>query len=306
MSIHLKRLSIICVLAIFLIGANSNSNELKSSKNENHISFETLQTMIQDLNERLSRLEEKSQQEEKQHHDPNSDNALKMNSMAKVNKRLSKIEKAVSSLEIKEIQKTLTSFEGTLDVFKNRFSNISKSLEDSEINAAVIERMYRETQDYTEPPESTVSKAREGQSQIVNEDSVDIVKTENAENLKKPKAFKELIESGGLKQSAESKALTKSKVSQNIDNSFSTKNITFDKYESSSIVKGEIKNNSGSDITSASFVMKLFDKNERMIAEFDFHIKKIASNTIKSFEETVREVLPSQISRYEIKCRNSF
>ena len=84
------------------------------------------------------------------------------------------------------------------------------------------------------------------------------------------------------------------------------KNVTFEAMGSSSIVKGEIKNNSVSDVTSASFIMKLFSKNGRMIAEFDFHIRKIASNTIKPFEETVRGVLPSQISRYEIKYRSSF
>jgi len=72
------------------------------------------------------------------------------------------------------------------------------------------------------------------------------------------------------------------------------------------LFKGKIKNNSDNDITTASFIMKLFGENGRMIAEFDFQIRKIASNAIKSFEETVRGVLPFQISRYEIKHRSSF
>lgn len=297
MSIHLKRLSIICVLAIFLIGANSNSNEVKSSKNENQISFETLQTMIQYLDERLSRLEEKPQQGEKQQQDPSSDNALKKNTISKVNKRLTKIEKTILTLDIKERQKTLKSFDETLDVFKKRLSELSKRLEDSEVNSAVVEKMYRKTQDYVGPLKDTVSKTKEEQFQVIRKDSGNTVQEKSTE---------EREESGGLRTSIVPKALTKSKTFQDIGNGLSAKNVTFDKYVSSSVIKGEIKNNSDNDITTASFTMKLFGENGKIIAEFDFHIRKIASNAIKPFEETARGVLPSQISRYEIKCRSTF
>ena len=81
--------------------------------------------------------------------------------------------------------------------------------------------------------------------------------------------------------------------------------ITLEKSGSSSIIKGELKNDSRNDISTASFIMKLFGNNGRVIAEFDFHITNIKSNTIKPFKEMVSGVLPSQILRHEIKYKKS-
>ena len=81
--------------------------------------------------------------------------------------------------------------------------------------------------------------------------------------------------------------------------------ITFEKFGSSSIIKGELKNDSRNDISTASFIMKLFGDKGRVITEFDFHISNIKSNTIKPFKEGVSGVLPSQILRYEIKYKKS-
>ncbi|MHC4138399.1 MAG: hypothetical protein ACYSR1_00840 [Planctomycetota bacterium] len=81
--------------------------------------------------------------------------------------------------------------------------------------------------------------------------------------------------------------------------------ITFEKFGSSSIIKGELKNDSRNDISTVSFIMKLFGEKERVIAEFDFHINNIKSNTIKPFKEMVSGMLPSQILRYEIKYKKT-
>ena len=81
--------------------------------------------------------------------------------------------------------------------------------------------------------------------------------------------------------------------------------ITLEKSGSSSIIKGELKNDSRNDISTASFIMKLFGDKGRVITEFDFHISNIKSNTIKPFKEGVSGVLPSQILRYEIKYKKS-
>ena len=85
-------------------------------------------------------------------------------------------------------------------------------------------------------------------------------------------------------------------VFKKISNDLYIRNVTFDKYGTSSTIKGEIKNSSRKDITTASLTMKLIGKNGSVIAEFDFHIRNIKSNTIKTFEEMASGVLPSQIS----------
>ena len=327
---------LISFLLIFLISTKSNSDELGSAVN-NRTSFETLKTMLHDIDERLSKLEEKFQKEEKQLQGSDSDNALVNGTMAKVNKRFTRIEKIISVLDLKEIKETLKSFEGTLDVFKIRLSELSKRIEDSEINDAVVEKMYRKTLEYVEsqmaitkekesvaidkkPSDTTVSKAKEEHFQIMRKDSGDIAKEESIEEFSKSKSSKELTELTesresrelkelkelkGLRTPIEPKALTKSKVSKNIGNEFSVSNVTFEKYGSSSIIKGEIKNNSRNDITTVSFLLKLFGENKSVIAEFDFNIMNIKSNSVKLFEQMISGVLPSHISRYKITFKKS-
>ncbi len=94
-------------------------------------------------------------------------------------------------------------------------------------------------------------------------------------------------------------------VFKEISNDLYIRNVTFDKYGTSSTIKGEIKNSSRNDITTASLTMKLIGKNGNVITEFDFHITNIKSNSIKLFEEMASGVMPSQISRYEIKYKKS-
>jgi hypothetical protein len=301
----MKKFSVICVLAIFLFGANSAYGELKSSEN-NKTSFETLKAMLQDIDERLSNIEEKFQKEEKQLQGLGSDNVLMMKkAMVKMNKRLTKVEKKISSLDMKEIEKTLTLFEGTLDVIKERLSETTKRIEDSDVHASASENIYREHLKSLETPSKvikeqkaesdsfegkeiietiekkprvTITKAKEEQAKIVKEESV--VKL-------KPKMLKELE---GFKK---------------ISNDFYTRNVTFAKYGPSSIVKGEVKNNSRHDFDGVLFMIKVFGENDSMIAEFDFSIKGIKSNAIKPFEETVSGVKPSEISGYEIIFKKS-
>ena len=51
--------------------------------------------------------------------------------------------------------------------------------------------------------------------------------------------------------------------------------------------------------------MKLFGENGDVITEFDFNITNIKSSGMKSIKEMVSGVLPSQISRCEIKFKES-
>ena len=90
-----------------------------------------------------------------------------------------------------------------------------------------------------------------------------------------------------------------------IGNDFYLRNVTFTDYGTSSIVKGEIKNNSRNDFATVSFNMTVFGENEHVIAELDFSIRGIKSGAIKPFEEVLSGVSPSQVSRYELKHKKS-
>ena len=63
--------------------------------------------------------------------------------MTDLNARVDKVVKMSSLKGVKDIVK---SFEGTLDVFKNRFSELAKRLEDQEVKTAVLERIYKTAQ----------------------------------------------------------------------------------------------------------------------------------------------------------------
>lgn len=356
----MKYFLIICFLAIFFYCTKGNSDELSSSKYDNQTSFETLKTMLQYIDERLSKLEEKFK-EEKQMQDTDLDNVSMKSDVSKINKRLAKIEQTISSLEIKDIEKKLTSFENTLDILMKRLSDTSKKIEESEVSAAVQEKMFRKIladldeketlkkerksglfiNDDTKtvktmenkklavikkPEELTLPEAEDSQFQKVKKKSDSIVKVEEAgelTELEKPTESEELNKTEGLKglrsqgesgrlkglrdayKTAEAVKLKKVKESIKIGNDFSLSNVTFEKFGTSSIVQGKIENESRYDITTVSFVMKLFGREGNMIAEFDFNIMNIKSNESKLFKEMISGVLPSEISRYEIKYKKS-
>ncbi|GAX62619.1 chromosome segregation ATPase [Candidatus Scalindua japonica] len=352
----------VCFFAIFLISTStkSNSDEFKNPKSEIHVSFETLRTMIQSLDERISKLEEKSEKEEMQLQDPEAETTTTKNTMSEMNKRLAKVEKIIASIEMKEIEKALTSVENTLDILKKRLSENSKKLEDSEVHASVQEKMFRKIlsdlkkqdtltnrNDEKETvktldtktkvlvktsQEATITNSNDDQLQTIKKETDNIVKEKQTEVMKKPKESTELEglkglkdqdESGqlsglknqdvsgqlsGLKGTAkttETTQLNKMEESTEIGNDFSVSNVTFEKFGSSSIVQGEIKNGSRDDIITVSFVMKLFGGDGNTIAEFDFNIMNIKSSSTEPFKEMVNGVLPSQISRYEIKYKRS-
>ncbi|MCR4290137.1 MAG: FxLYD domain-containing protein, partial [Candidatus Scalindua sp.] len=69
---------------------------------------------------------------------------------------------------------------------------------------------------------------------------------------------------------------------------------------SSTTVKGEIKNDSRENISSALFGLKVLGKDGKVIHETSFSIISLKSNGIKSFDQLITGIHPSQISGYEI------
>ena len=95
--------------------------------------------LLNDINERLSKIENNFQINEKQHKKFNRNNENINDMIAKLAARIDEIEKISSLIEVKNI---LKSFKGTDDVLKKRLSEIAKKLEDTEVKFTVLEKLY--------------------------------------------------------------------------------------------------------------------------------------------------------------------
>ena len=157
----MKKLFILCLFTLTFIFPCTNgfSDILKDLKNfEASLSDWVVQT--NELNKRLAELEGERDSREKQVADYNQGVADIGNLIVELDAKVDKVSKMSSLAGVKDIVK---SFEGTLDVFKQRFSEMAKRLEDQEVKTAVLERIYRTTQ---KPVETLISSIDEQKSVI--------------------------------------------------------------------------------------------------------------------------------------------
>ena len=158
----MKKLFILCLFTLtFLFPCiNGFSDILKDLKNfEASLSDWVVQT--NELNKRLSELEGERGAREKQMADYNQGVADIGNLIVDLDAKVDKVAKMSSLKGVKDI---VRSFEGTLDVFKQRFSEMAKRLEDQEVKTAVLERIYKTAQ---KPVETLVNSIDE-QKSIIN------------------------------------------------------------------------------------------------------------------------------------------
>ena len=157
----MKKLFILCIFTLtFLFPCiNGFSDILKDLKNfEESLSNWVVQT--NELNKRLAELEGERDSREKQVADYNQGVADIGNLIVDLDAKVDQVSKMSSLKGVKDIVK---SFEGTLDVFKQRFSEMAKRLEDQEVKTAVLERIYRTSQ---KPVETLISSIDEQKSVI--------------------------------------------------------------------------------------------------------------------------------------------
>ncbi len=294
----MKKFSIILILVIFLVGAKRTSDELDNSQNFEK-SLLVWSKLLKDISERLSSLENDFQTKEKQQKEFNHNNVIIKESLANLNARMDKIEKMTLILDLKD---TLESYEGTLDVFKERLSDIAKKLDDIEVKAAITEKIYGE---HKQPKLVTSKEALDETVRIdtgITSETQDIAKVEKKVEVAKTKTKKEQPQI--VKERSDEKVkrtISKElKGFKKIGNDFYVRNVTFLDYGSSSIAKGEIKNNSRNDISTALFTIKIFGEDSSVIGEFDFSVVNIRSGVIRPFEEMIQGLRSSEISKYEI------
>ncbi len=158
----MKKLFILCLftLTFFFPCINGFSDILKDLKKfEESLSDWVKQT--NELSQRLSDLEGERGDREKQIADYNQ-------SMADIGKMIidldAKVDKVAKMSSLEGVKKIVKSFEGTLDVFKNRFSQLAKRLEDQEVKTSVLERIYQTTQ----KPVETLLSSMDEQKSVIN------------------------------------------------------------------------------------------------------------------------------------------
>jgi uncharacterized coiled-coil protein SlyX len=158
----MKKLLIMCTftLTFFFSGAVGFSDILKDLDKFQQ-SLGDWVTQIDELNTRISNLESDKASREKQAAELNQSLANIENLLSNMDAKVERVEN-MSSLEgVKEIVK---SFEGTLNVFKKRFSKLANRIEDQEVKTAVLEKMYKTAN----KPLATLMQAIDEQKSVIN------------------------------------------------------------------------------------------------------------------------------------------
>ncbi|MCP5003238.1 MAG: hypothetical protein GY941_04695 [Planctomycetes bacterium] len=135
-------------------------------------------SMLEDLNnfqESLSGWVEKIEQLENRSSAVEKDLEIKDQQLSEINNTLSSIEGLLSKLDsrvtkvqnmrsVEGVKKALQSFDDALDIFKKRFAEMAKRLEDYEVKVSVLEKVYATAQN----PVETVVRELDKQQEIIN------------------------------------------------------------------------------------------------------------------------------------------
>ena len=100
---------------------------------------------------------------------------LEKSKAAELNQSLANIENLLSDMDAKVervenmsslegVKEIVKSFEGTLNVFKKRFSKLANRIEDQEVKTSVLERMYKTAN----KPLDTLMQAIDEQKSVIN------------------------------------------------------------------------------------------------------------------------------------------
>ena len=138
----MKKLLIICtfmLLTFFFSGTVGFSDILKDlQKFENSLSGWV--TQIDELNSRTSNLESDKASRDKQVAEFNQ---TKVDIEKLLSDMDAKVERVANMSSLEGVKDIVSSFEGTLNIFKKRFSKLANRIEDQEVKTAVLERMYK-------------------------------------------------------------------------------------------------------------------------------------------------------------------
>jgi uncharacterized coiled-coil protein SlyX len=191
----MKKLLIMCTFTLTLFFSSTvGFSDILKDLDKFQQSLGDWVTQIEELNSRISNLESGKASSEKQAEELNQGLANIENLLSDMGAKVERVEN-MSSLEgVKEIVK---SFEGTLNVFKKRFSKLANRIEDQEIKTSVLERMYKTAN----KPLETLMQAIDEQKSVINKLGDKLVKQEELilsmkESLQKQTSPDESLVSG--------------------------------------------------------------------------------------------------------------
>ena len=158
---RMKKLLIICTFALMLFfPCTIGFSDILKDLDKFEKSLGDWVSQIEELNGRIANLEGDKAIREKQNSELNQSLANIENLLSDMDAKVERVEN-MSSLEgVKEIVK---SFEGTLNVFKKRFSKLANRMEDQEVKTAVLERMYKTAN----KPLDTLMQALDEQKSVI-------------------------------------------------------------------------------------------------------------------------------------------
>ncbi len=159
----MKKFLVIAIFVFSLFGFNGSSDAaslIEDLKNFEQSLSEWV-TNFDKLEERFSDFEKDLQTREKQIADFNKSVDSIKNLIADMNAKVDKVEKMGSASGVRD---SLKEFEGTLNVFKRRFSEMAKRLEDQEVKTAVLGKIY----DTAQRPLETLMQAIDEQKEVIN------------------------------------------------------------------------------------------------------------------------------------------
>jgi uncharacterized coiled-coil protein SlyX len=191
----MKKLLIMCTFTLTLFFSSTvGFSDILKDLDKFQQSLGDWVTQIEELNSRISNLESGKASSEKQAEELNQGLANIENLLSDMGAKVERVEN-MSSLEgVKEIVK---SFEGTLNVFKKRFSKLANRIEDQEVKTSVLERMYKTAN----KPLETLMLAIDEQKSVINKLGDKLVKQEELilsmkESLQKQTSPDESLVSG--------------------------------------------------------------------------------------------------------------
>jgi len=158
----MKKLLIICTFTLtFFFSGTVGFSDILNDLQKFQQSLGDWVTQIDELNSRISDLEKDKASKEKQA-------AEFSQSMANIENLLSdmdtKVDRVANLSSVEGVKEIVKSFEGTLNVFKKRFSELANRIEDEEVKTAVLERMYKTAN----KPLDTLMQAMDEQKGVIN------------------------------------------------------------------------------------------------------------------------------------------
>ncbi|KHE90963.1 MAG: hypothetical protein SCABRO_03264 [Candidatus Scalindua brodae] len=158
----MKKLLIICTFTLtFFFSEPIAFSDILKDLQKFQQSLGDWVTQIDELNNRISNLEKDKASKEKQA-------AEFSQSMANIENLLSnmdaKVERVANLSSVEGVKEIVKSFEGTLNVFKKRFSELANRIEDEEVKTAVLERMYQTAN----KPLDTLMRALDEQKSVIS------------------------------------------------------------------------------------------------------------------------------------------